>query len=143
MGRRLIAASASGAARPGGSNSQYGRLHRRLSRLQRSSASRRSRGHSLWPARHDLCLRDSGDDPDRDDGGCGLAPQGLAPAAAVSARVSIADRPIEAAMSRHLAPTGYPGSCLSPMLGMMPPGEPLWSPAVGGCNQHASHHERP
>src|SRR6266851_5313919 len=48
-------------------------------------------------------LRDSGDDPGRDDGGCGLAPQGPAPAAAVSARASIADRPLEAAMSRHLA----------------------------------------
>src|SRR3989441_1257318 len=78
-------------------------LHRRLSRLQCSSAYRRSRGHPLWPTRHDLCLRDRGDDPGRDDGRCGLALQGPAPAAAVSARASIADRPLEAAMSRHLA----------------------------------------
>ena len=78
-------------------------LHRRLSRLQRSSAYRRSRGHPLWPTRHDLCLWDSGDDPGRDDGACGLAPQEPAPAAAVSARASIADHPLEAAMSRHLA----------------------------------------
>ena len=78
-------------------------LHRRLSRLQRSSVYRRSRGHPLWPTRHDLCLRDSGDDPGHDDGGCGLAPQEPAPAAAVSARARVADRPLEAAMSRHLA----------------------------------------
>jgi hypothetical protein len=58
-------------------------LRRRLSRLQRSRPYRRSRGHPLWSARHDLWLRDSGDDPGRDDRGYSLAPQGLAPAAAL------------------------------------------------------------
>src|SRR5438128_1925825 len=57
-------------------------LHRRLSRLQRPSAYRRSRGHPLWPARHDLCLRSRGDGPGRADGRCGLAPQGPAPISA-------------------------------------------------------------
>jgi hypothetical protein len=51
-------------------------LHRRLSRLRSSSADRRSRGHPLWPARHDLWLRSRGDGPGRDDGACDLAPQG-------------------------------------------------------------------
>ena len=51
-------------------------LHRRPSRLRPSSADRRSRGHPLWPARHDLWLRDNGDGPGRDDGACDLAPQG-------------------------------------------------------------------
>ncbi len=74
-------------------------LHRRLSRLQRSSAHRRSRGHPLWPARHDLWLRDSGDGPDRADGRCALAPQSPLRARRLIELHAARDRPNDISLS--------------------------------------------
>ncbi len=74
-------------------------LHRRLSRLQRSSAHRRSRGHPLWPARDDLWLRDSGDDPGRADGRCALAPQSPLRARCLIELHAACDRPNDISLS--------------------------------------------